>query len=173
MSKVSKKEFEKFLGKQKRLAAINWEDRKGKWLAQVEQFYKKVRKFLGEYEKSGKVSLSERRKLISEEGIGQYHIDQLIVKFGGQEVVFDPIGTVLIGVQGRIDMKSHLGTVMFVLVDKRADSPSSLYNKSYPAMKSASFDQRGWKISTSPPVIKYLDFNEESFFDALLEIVNA
>ena len=29
-----------------------------------------------------------------------------------------------------------------------------------------------WKISTPPPKIKYLELNENSFFDALMEVIN-
>ena len=29
-----------------------------------------------------------------------------------------------------------------------------------------------WKITTPPPRIKYIDINEESFFSALMEVIN-
>jgi len=30
-----------------------------------------------------------------------------------------------------------------------------------------------WKIATPPPRIKYIEVNAESFFDALMEVINA
>ena len=43
---------------------------------------------------------------------------------GNAEIIFTPIGTLLIGAKGRIDMTSNAGTVKFVLVDKNLSGPT-------------------------------------------------
>ena len=38
--------------------------------------------------------------------------------FAGQKLIFEPIGTLLIGTKGRIDMEGVKGRVQFILADK-------------------------------------------------------
>ena len=73
---------------------------------------------------------------------------------GNTRIVFTPIGRIILGTLGRIDMSSDFGSVRFVVVSN--DSNTKLI----------------WKIITPPPQVLYLEVNEESFFEALMEIIN-
>jgi hypothetical protein len=83
-----------------------------------------------------------------------------------------PIGTVLIGSKGRIDMSSSAGEVKFVLVEKDSKDPFKFKKSMNDRKKSANSLSLQWKISTSPPSIKFIELNEESFSDALMEVLN-
>jgi hypothetical protein len=61
-------------------------------------------------------------------------------------------------------MNSSAGEVKFVLVEK----DSKGINTQAPE-KSAEWK---WKISTTPPLIKFIELNEDSFSDALMEVLN-
>ena len=74
-------------------------------------------------------------------------------------------------------MESRTGKVRFVLVDEKSEGP--LDGVRVPAdkrSKSKEIDETKiswtWKIATPPPSVRYISLNEESFFDALMELIN-
>lgn len=138
----------------------NWVDEKDKWLRHLNEFYDKVRMFLKDFIESKDVSIKYQNKWINEEHIGRYEVKRMILQFKGNEVFFEPIGTNLIGAKGRVDMEGSEGTVRFVLIDN--GEKRNRENK---------FTE--WMIATPPPEIKYIDLCEDSFFDSLLELINA
>jgi hypothetical protein len=171
---MGKKDFEAFLEKQdaikKKEKQIDWNKRKQKWLDYIEQFYDLVQGWLIEYQDKGQAFVDFMPLLLNEEHIGRYETKSLHLSFGHQEVVFSPIGTQLIGSLGRIDMVGHAGKVKFFLVDKetsRSKKPVSIFMD-----KPQSPINWTWKIATPPPSIQFLELNEESFFEALMEVIN-
>lgn len=85
----------------------------------------------------------------------------------------------MIGAKGRIDMDMESGTgeVRFVLVDERSDGPlAPRQGSASQRSKSKKIDESKiswtWKIATPPPSIRHIPLNEESFFDALMELIN-
>jgi hypothetical protein len=103
----------------------------------------------------------------------------MLVNIKGQEVELDPIGTNLIGARGRADMHGRRGTVRFVLVGKTSSRPNvrvsladaSKGSRTEIASKDSEIEW-SWKIATPPPRIEYLELNQESFLDSLLEVIN-
>jgi hypothetical protein len=104
----------------------------------------------------------------------------MTVKLKGDEVIFEPIGTNLIGTKGHVDMKGSAGTVKFVLVNKQSSAPRikltiqvSGESEKEEAKESADHEiEWNWKIATPPPRIKYIELDEDSFFDSLMEAIN-
>ncbi len=180
---MSKKDFEEYLKKSQFMAddegsEIDWDKKRDEWLDYLRQFYEKIRDFLKDYAKSGDLSIEFHEKTINEELIGEYRTDSMTIKLKGDEVVFDPIGTNLIGAKGRVDMKGSAGTVKFVLVDKQSPGPISkltIQVSGEPVKEKGSADHEiawDWKIATPPPRIKYIELDEDSFFDSLMEAIN-
>lgn len=179
-----KKDFEDFLNKQeeskKEEKKIDWDAHKQEWLDNVDNFYVMIDSFLKDYIDKRKIIPTKEKIELIEDHIGQYTVDKLIFEMGNSKITFTPIGTLLIGAKGRIDMTSSAGTVKFVLVDKNSSGPkvSVKIHIDGEAPKKESEKKKppiewGWKIATPPPRIKYIDINEESFFSALMEVVNA
>lgn len=178
---MSKKDFNTFIEKQRKKDVeevnIDWGKKKDEWLDSLKQLYEIIDGFLSEYAKSGDLVIEKKEKSIHEELIGEYMASTLILKIKGEEVIFDPIGTNLIGSKGRVDMKGNAGIVKFVLVNKDAAAPKIKFTilvSGEPEKEEQEGEVAGWswKISTPPPRIKYIELDEESFFDSLMEVIN-
>lgn len=181
---MSKKEFDDFLNTQvddnQNESAIDWDKVRDKWLEQLDQFYAQVKQFLDDYEKSGQLSYQFSEKSIFEEYIGHYSVEVMDIQLGKHKVRLEPIGTNIISANGRVDLIGANGKAKFVLVNKDFSAPSSIKTvisvegeqviDNQATEKYERFDL-AWKIATPPPRIKYIDLNQDIFFDALLEVV--
>ena len=172
--------FDDFVNQQiaKTKPSIDWTQRCDDWIKHLGEFYQLAEGFLRKYIDQDKVHITWSTKQINEEYIGIYEVASLEVQIGAIKVRFDPIGTRLIGAKGRVDMYGPHGTVKFVLIPKTASSPMTraiiqeapveVKNETEPVM-----DEWTWKILTPPPNIKYIEFEEESFLSAIMEVANA
>jgi len=164
------KQFEEFLEqevKQDDSSVIDYEQEKKEWLARIDEFYALIQKFIGDYLKQGKIIQEWKIIQLQEDYFGEYEVQQLMLKIGKKRLIFKPIGRFLIGFnRGRIDLSSDIGTVRFVLLPEELESPQVIdFNNSNAKWC--------WKIATSPPKVSYLELTEQSFFEALIEVVNA
>jgi hypothetical protein len=164
------KQFEEFLeqeAEQDDSLVIDYEQEKKEWLAKIDEFYALIQEFIGDYLKQGKIIQELKIIQLQEDYFGEYDVKQLILKIGKKRLIFKPIGRFLIGFnRGRIDLSSDVGTVRFVLLPKELESPQVIdFNHSHAKWC--------WKIATSPPKVSYLELTEQSFFEALMEVVNA
>jgi len=180
---MSRHEFEEFLRRHeeeeiKEQEQVNWNERKKEWVKHIKDFYQTVTVWLMDYVEKDKVTITRVATTVNEEPVGTYKTHTLILKVANQEVRLSPVGTVLIGARGRIDMESETGTVKFLLVDEKLESPLGRMGISADKRsKSKKGDEKRiswtWKIATPPPSVRYISLNEESFFDALMELINA
>jgi len=167
---MSKKDFDAFIKKQatKPENQINWNNRKNEWLHDIKNFYSLVQTWLKEYQNQGQATLEFLPYQLNEEYIGSYETQELHLKIANQEIVFIPIGTILFGSKGRIDMEGRAGKVKFILTDKKSTKAKvQIYQGKQP--KNIKW---AWKITTPPPTVQLLELNEESFFEALMEVIN-
>ena len=180
---MSRHEFEEFLRRheEEKITAqerIDWNKMREEWVKHIEGFYQVVKNWLKDYVEEGKVTIKTLAMTLNEEPIGPYKTHKLLLKIANQEVILSPVGTLLIGAKGRIDMESRTGKVRFVLVDERSEGPLVRTRVSGDKRsKSKKIDESKiswtWKIATPPPSVRYISLNEESFFDALMELINA
>ena len=103
----------------------------------------------------------------------------MILKIGGQEIVLTPVGTLLIGSKGRVDVIGPAGRTRLILVDREASAPTikvsvHIGGKPQAAAKEPLHKKINWawKIVTTPPAVRFLELTQESFFRALMEIAN-
>ena len=163
------KQFEKFLeqeAEQDDSSVIDYEQEKKEWLAKIDEFYALIQEFIGDYLKQGKIIQEWKIIQLQEDYFGEYDVKELILKIGKKRLIFKPIGRFLIGFnRGRIDLLSDIGTVRFVFLPEDLESPqiTDFHN---------SHAKWCWKIATSPPKVSYLELTEQSFFEALMEVVN-
>jgi hypothetical protein len=164
------KQFEKFLeqeAEEEESSVIDYEQEKKEWLTKIDEFYALIQEFIGAYLKQGKITQEWKIIQLQEDYFGEYDVKQLMLKIGKKRLIFKPIGRFLIGFnRGRIDLLSDIGTVRFVLLPKDLESPQVTdFNNSNAKWC--------WKIATSPPKVSYLELTEQSFFESLMEVVNA
>ena len=171
--------FDDFVNQQiaKEEPSIDWIQVRDDWKKHLDEFYQLAQKFLRKYIAQEKVRITWTTKQINEEYIGSYDVEFLEVQIGTIKVHFDPIGTRILGVKGRVDMHGPHGTVKFVLVPKTDSSPtirviqevaSEVKDEPEPVV-----EEWAWKILTPPPNIKYIELEEESFLSAIMEVANA
>ena len=178
---MSRSEFEEFLRThEEEITAqelVDWNKTRDEWLNHIEHFYQMIKDWMKDYVKEGKVTIETRAMTLNEQPIGPYKTHKLVLKIANQEVVLSPVGTLLIGAAGRIDMESRTGKVRFVLVDEKSEGPlDGVRVPGDKRSKSKEIDEKKiswtWKIATPPPSVRYISLNEESFFDALMELIN-
>ncbi|CAN7480721.1 hypothetical protein LJR289_003213 [Pseudoduganella sp. LjRoot289] len=127
----------------------DYQQRKQQWLAQIEEFYSQVQLWLEPYAIKHQVKYDFHSVLLAEELLGSYATRSMGIKLGRQHVVLRPVGAMLGASGGRIDLEGHRGKVCFVQPNFGT----------------------GWKIATKDGEFPaYEDFNEDNFFEALLEV---
>ena len=171
--------FDDFVNQQiaKEEPSIDWTQIRDDWIKHLDEFYQLAEGFLQKYIDQGKVRITTATKQVNEEHIGSYNVKSLEVEIGTIKVRLDPIGTLIVGAKGRVDMCGPHGMVKFVLVPKTAssstirvidrDSSSETKDEPEPVKEWA------WKRRTPPPNIKYIELEEESFLSAIMEVANA
>lgn len=178
---MSKKDFEDMLKKHQVTSEekeIDWENQKNEWLDFIDQFYSTIESWFAQYKDDGNLSYSYTKSEITEEHIGTYKIKIMVVDFADQKLTLEPIGTLLIGTKGRIDMEGAKGRVQFILADKGSKGMKVSVTVSIAGETPEKKEERKepdwtWKIVLRESrKISYVDFNEENFFDALMEVVN-
>lgn len=144
---------------------IDWQVQKNQWLGYLDALYRDIRGYLEPYK--DKIILNEQDITINEEYIGEYPAKKLFIQLGKDTITLTPKGTNLIGVSGRVDMNSRYGTIKLVLVGKDKKNPYILGNMP------ETISPLVWKIAQQQPRLTFFELNQESFQDALMELVNA
>jgi hypothetical protein len=181
---MGKEKFEEFIKQSDtQNEQINWEEKKQWFIKQVDEFYNIIDEYLEPYK--DKIEIKDCEITIYEEKLGSYEIKKRSLNIKNNIVEFIPVGAILIGAWGRIDMEGPNGKVKFVLVPEFSKAP-----KIETAILSTDEDRKKWeekqrreaemiknakkvwKIATQPPSIEYLDLDENRFFDKLMEVIN-
>jgi hypothetical protein len=176
-------DFGEFVKRQQTASAegsrVDWTKERDEWLRHLKELYDQTESFLAEYIKTGAIKFNYRDIRLNEENIGSYSARQMILKIGRQEITMTPIGTLLIGAKGRVDVVGPAGRTRLVLVNREASGPAirvtvSIGGKPEPPPVGAAPKEIkwAWKIATSPPTIKYIELTQESLFQALMEVAN-
>lgn len=164
---MGKEKFEEYLKSQQNTQdkTIDWELKKEEWIKEIDTFLEQIKSYFEKYRDS--VVIQEQSLTINEEYLGAYTTKKLIIKFNNDTVTFIPVGKNIIGAKGRVDMEGKAGKVKFVLVGEKSQTPQSITT-----FITNDQEKNTWKISTPPPKIKYIELDENSFFDALMEVIN-
>lgn len=184
MNKTGFDEFVKrqqLVGPKEGQVEIDWDAQRQEWLAYLNNLYTQIESFLTDYLAAGQVEREYRQITLNEENIGTYFARQLTLKFGRQEVRFVPIGTSLIGAKGRVDVDGPAGKARLVLINKNVTNARQLIRVTVsvgtapppPVEQPKKPIEWAWKIASAPPQMSFADLTQETFFDMILEVVNA
>ena len=185
MPKATTKEFEEFVKRQKSSAVaeppVDWDKERRDWIARLDSLYKKVESFLRKYKVEGSIGIEYRETELFEENLGSYPVRTMIIHIGRQGISLTPVGTLLVGSKGRVDVDGPYGKAALVLVDKNVVSPRPRVRvriiapkeKDQPEIENEKKVEWAWKIATRPPAIQYIDLNTESFLQLIMEVSNA
>ena len=177
-------DFAKFVADQQTSTADAevWGGMREEFLKNLKALHNEIVDFLQEYEKTRQITHSFTDVMLNEENIGSYFAPRMDIKIGRQYVYLEPIGTLLIGIRGRVDVVGSAGRAQILLVHEKAKSAAELYpvwvtkgGKPSPAPPSAQEQSSSWiwKIVTRGLPKKFVDIDKESLFELLMEIANA
>jgi hypothetical protein len=97
---------------------INWDDRRDKYVAAVNDLYTRIKAMLAEPIAQKTITLQRRSKQLTENYIGTYSIDDLLLLTGDEQVRFSPRGRNIVGSSGRVDVLGERGeAVLIVQID--------------------------------------------------------
>jgi hypothetical protein len=147
--------------------AFNWQEQRDEWITHLNDLYDKIQKYLERYISSKEIKLEFTQINLNEVDIGSYIVPQMTLVIGRKKIVFNPIGTMLVGAKGRVDVVGPAGKTRLVLVDSDAVGPRAAVR---PTTGHAA--KLVWKIVTPPPSIGYIELTQDSFFQAVMEVAN-
>lgn len=180
---MTKEEFEKVLDRKARASTeeppIDWEARKRDWLENLEQLYLTIEGYLEQFRESGKIRIEKAMVSLQEDYIGEYQAESMTILLGSDKVILTPVGTMLIGAKGRVDMAGPAGTVKFMLAGRDSNGSRismTISGDKQPARETqpqaVAPEELAWKIATPPPKVRFIELQPETFFSALTEVVN-
>lgn len=126
---------------------IDWNARKQKWLNGLSGLYAVVKNWLAPLERDGALRYLMASAKLTEECIGDYEADMLTILIGKQRVSFYPKGTLIVGAEGRVDIRGPRG------------------------IKSLVFNEGQWQVIEKYPRPRFVPFNQVSFKHILSEIM--
>lgn len=163
---------------------VDWDLRRERWLEKLGEFYNFVDSSLKKYVDRDKVRIIHGTKSLNEQYIGSYEAPTRLVEIGDNRISLVPVGSMLIGAYGRVDMQGPRGRVKFALVSSdNSGSVIAEISVGGSRMDDADMELRdahsvttweklNWTITTPPPRVRFLPLLEESFHEAILEVVN-
>lgn len=174
---MSKQDFSAFLDKSDSEVVaekkIDWEKEKETWLQFIEIFYENIQSWLESFVNGGRVKIDYTSKDITEEYIGTYSVRVMNLTFAGKKLRFVPIGTLLIGTKGRIDLESSNRSVSFILADKKSTGFKIEFLEGVAKKDEVKEIDWTWKIvNRDTPRMTFKDFTEDNFFDLLMELAD-
>lgn len=143
--------------KQSSVTSVNPAIKISNWQNAVAGLHKLIRNSLRDYSDQGLITITENTVTAFEERLGAYSVQQLFLEAGPVTLVVDPVGTVIIGGQGRVD----------------------LYRRGYSSMrylfiwKGGVVSAPGWKILSTENRRKALPYTKaalENCVDTLLNL---
>lgn len=160
---------------------VDWQARKTEWLGHVDSLYGQATKFLQPYLDEHQISVRYRSKKMNEEYLGTYTAKEMLITFGTKTVKLEPIGTLIIGSRGRVDVVGPVGRGVLVLLDREVKEVSQLIRISVsidgkppvpPPSKKASDVSWVWRIMARPPKQVIVELNKDTFYNLVLEVAN-
>jgi hypothetical protein len=98
------------LRQQEKLTAQEKQDKPqliAEWQQAVVKLLEAIRGHLAEYEADGFMSFTQREINLSEERLGRYRISAMDISAPPAIVVVAPVGRMIVGARGRVDMKKQ------------------------------------------------------------------
>ncbi len=95
---------------------VNWQARRVKWLDALEKLFDRIQRELI-FAGVDPNHIQDTHHTITEESLGTYDAPGLLVQIGTGRVTFTPVGSVIIGGYGRVDVYGPRGEVKLIAGD--------------------------------------------------------
>lgn len=158
----------------------NYEETLATWQHELGSLYDIMEGYLKNYTESGQIRTERRSVQLTEDYLGSYEAQALAVLIGNDEVIAQPVGALVIGSSGRVDLSGPRRMLRIVLIEKSgsamnvttsgADSQEETSTRSLLPSK---IDHRGWYFVTPPPDSIATALGEGSFRNAIMDVAGA
>jgi hypothetical protein len=176
---MNEMEFEHFLDEELRrekTSKIEQPSKLEQWKGYLEQFYSMVDSFLQSYVRENKIEITYSKKILNELYLGEYEVRTASIRIGIQSIKLEPVGSLVVGARGRVDMTGPGGSIKFCVLPKELSKPRTVIRRGVDAKSQANEEPEPqdwcWKIVSSPPV-KFTELTKESFLEGIMEVTNA
>ena len=109
---------------------------------------------------------------LHEEALGDYTMKSLNLSVGSSIVKFIPIGTILIGTQGRIDMLCDGKKAMFIMTGEKARSPQAhiMISEGGKRQPKRNYGPLVWKLVDERGMMSFVDLNAETIQRLIMDM---
>lgn len=174
------KKFEEFINNQTSAfeREIDRKDQLATWQQHLDEFYRVIASYLKPYLDNQKIKIEFADLDIAEDRIGIYTTQKATIHLGPHTLALEPIGMMIIGAAGRVDLTGPYGKVRFVLLDETSPPRKAqvkIVKDGDKARQEQALNKPSkltWKIATNPPQVTYLPLTEDSFQEALMAVTN-
>lgn len=151
------------------------------WQDYLKQLYGDVALYLGEYINTGQATIKFEDITLNEDFSGPYTVPQMNLRIGDSMVIFEPVGTMLIGSKGRVDVLGPRGSARLSLINRKITNANQmvrvrvrLANEPDPPPEPGEEPiEWGWKVIKTSPQVAFINLTEDSFFDMIVGVVDA
>jgi len=187
MADFKKRDFDDFVQRQQlELSAsqsvkqFNARDELQYWLGRLNALYSDIQGYLDEYIKQGQVKCEIGEIELREDFSGVYRAPTMQIEIGLKKVRVVPIGTMLIGSKGRVDIAGPAGTARLALINAKTKSPRQMVrveivDPTRPRQASSAEREEPewvWKFIGPSASATFVDLGKESFLEAILDVSN-
>lgn len=184
---MSRLDFDKFISGQKvqseeGLEVFDSKQQLQEWREYLQQLYREIEKYMKSYINTGTAKLSYHDIELNEEFSGPYSVPEMSLVIGRSTITFKPVGTMLIGSKGRVDVQGPRGAIRLGLVNRAITHASQMISITVSVLGSPAPPEPTqnnkpiewvWKIITPAPQMKFIDLTEDNFFDMILNVTDA
>lgn len=181
---MSNADFNRFVMRQQAVQQENKtfdrEKRIREWQNFLDNLYRSIADFMQPYVKEKTAEIEFGPVDLNEELLGDYSVQQMLLKIGSSTIRFRPIGTIVIGDRGRVDVEGPCGTARLVGVNNKVTQGRELIKVSIsingePSAPKFSDEiiEWGWKIMSPPPDVTFTELSSRNFFDMILSVADA
>ncbi len=119
---------------------IDWESRRKTYLQALQTLYTQIEQLLKGPLQNGKAKLRREKREITENYLGTYGVEDLILEVGGENVRFVPRGRNIVGAAGRVDVLGDAGDATLVVQPGEDGGRWSVVASRQPTLKIVPFD---------------------------------
>ena len=117
--------------------AVDWDDRRDKYLQAVRDLYQQIETILAEPIHQKTITILRRPKQLAENFIGTYAVEDLILGIGNEQVRFSPRGRTTAGAAGRVDVLGERAEAMLIA---RPDAKWEFVQARQPTLRTVPLD---------------------------------